>query len=217
MTAPVKKRDQAAALVRARIADGTLKPGMTAPSGEQLARETGFAVMTCRAALRILLDEGALTRVSQTGRGRVADADAPGDGRDVELARELAARRGDAGLTQQELADKLGVSLTTVGHAETGRAVAVPARSGTRRTWRWTPTARCWPGTTPGRSALRSARGRAAAVPVMRAIADPVGAPAVPAPPDLPDGMVITLPCDPMPVTVRWGDGSVTTAQPGPG
>jgi hypothetical protein len=102
--------------------DGTLKPGMAAPSGEQLARETGFAAMTCRAALRVLLDEGALIRVSPTGRGLVADPDA--DGRELELAQELAGRRRHAGLTQLELAGKLGVSLTTVGHAET--AVAVP-------------------------------------------------------------------------------------------
>ena len=37
------------------------------------------------------------------------------------LSRTLAARRRAEGLTQPELADVLGVSVTTVGHAETGR------------------------------------------------------------------------------------------------
>jgi DNA-binding GntR family transcriptional regulator len=74
VTAPVRKRDQAADLVRARIADGSLEPGMTAPTGEQLASETGFAVMTCQAALRVLVGEGTLTRVSENARGRVAEA-----------------------------------------------------------------------------------------------------------------------------------------------
>jgi hypothetical protein len=29
------------------------------------------------------------------------------------------------------------------------------------------------------------------------------------------DWVVITLACEPVPVTLRWGDGSVTTVQPG--
>lgn len=156
MNAPVK-RDQVAALVRDRIADGILKPGMVAPSGDQLAQETGFAVMTCRAALKMLVDEGVLTRVSQTARGRVADPDVDGAG--LELARELTRRRRHAGLTQQELGDAVGVSLTSVGHAETA-GCGGPARSVTRPTWRWTPTAPCWPGTTHGRPARRSSRRR---------------------------------------------------------
>jgi len=37
------------------------------------------------------------------------------------LSRELAARRRAGGLTQPELAKVPGVSVTTIGHAETGR------------------------------------------------------------------------------------------------
>ncbi len=36
-------------------------------------------------------------------------------------SRALAAERRAAGMTQEELAEKLGVSVTTVGHGETGR------------------------------------------------------------------------------------------------
>jgi hypothetical protein len=38
------------------------------------------------------------------------------------ISKALAGRRQAAGMTQPELAGKLGVSVTTVGHAETGRA-----------------------------------------------------------------------------------------------
>jgi DNA-binding transcriptional regulator YhcF (GntR family) len=120
------KRDAVIRLVRQMIADGTLKPGGAAPSGRALARETGFQPATCRRALGDLVEDGTLTRgVSATGRLRVAQ---PGGGchPDVEmlqekLSRALAARRKAARLTQQQLADVLGVSVTTAGHAETGR------------------------------------------------------------------------------------------------
>ena len=57
---PVPKYAQAAAIVRAQVADGTLKPGDAAPSGVQLARLTGFCELTCRRALRILIGDGIL-------------------------------------------------------------------------------------------------------------------------------------------------------------
>jgi DNA-binding GntR family transcriptional regulator len=67
---------QAAALVRAEVADGTLKPGQAAPSGAQLARLTGFCALTCRRALRALVSDGTLVRgASPNARPRVA---APG-------------------------------------------------------------------------------------------------------------------------------------------
>jgi transcriptional regulator with XRE-family HTH domain len=119
-------RDAVAALVRDMIADGTLVPGGAAPSGAELARKTGYQVVTCRAGLRILVADGTLTRgVSATARPRVAQAgeSCHGDAEMLrgELSRTLAARRRAEGLTQPELADVLGVSVTTVGHAETGR------------------------------------------------------------------------------------------------
>jgi hypothetical protein len=121
VTAPVRKRDQVADMLRARIATGSLKPGAPVPSGPELAKETGFAVRTCQAAVLALLGEGALTRVSPTARPRVAGG---GQEPEMQLAQSLAERRHLAGLTQQELADKLGVHVTTVCHAET--AVAGP-------------------------------------------------------------------------------------------
>jgi hypothetical protein len=209
MTAPVRKRDQAAELIRARIADGTLKPGMAAPSGEQLAKETGFAVLTCRAGLRILLDEGALTRVSPTARNRVPDPDAPGDGRSLELARELGGRRRHAGLTQQELAAAVGVSITMVGHAETGRLWQ------SREFWDGADLALDAHGCLLARYDAWKAD-PAVAPPAAARAPDVLGAAAVPGPSDVPGGVVITLPCGPVPVTVRWGDGSATTVRPGP-
>jgi DNA-binding FadR family transcriptional regulator len=98
------KRDAVAALVRDMIADGTLVPGGAAPSGAELARKTGYQVVTCRAGLRILVADGTLTRgVSATARLRVAQAGVSchGDAEMLrgELSRTLAARRRAAGLT----------------------------------------------------------------------------------------------------------------------
>jgi transcriptional regulator with XRE-family HTH domain len=120
------KRDAVAALVRDMITDGTLSPGGPVPSGAALARKTGFCTLTCRQALRALLADGTLTRgVSPTARLRVAQPGGRGTlGAEVlsaALSKALAGRRQAAGMTQPELAGKLGVSVTTVGHAETGR------------------------------------------------------------------------------------------------
>jgi DNA-binding XRE family transcriptional regulator len=114
---------QAAALIRAQIADGTLKPGQAAPSGAQLARLTGFCALTCRRALRDLVADGTLVRgASSHARPRLA-APAPPRAGDTAgaLSRALAAMRRAAGLTQPALATLTGYSVTTIGHAETGR------------------------------------------------------------------------------------------------
>jgi len=113
-------------MVRHMIADGTLKPGAPAPSGAALARVTGYSTLTCRAALETLVKDGTLARgVSPTARLRVSQPRRSGafdaEALRVTLSKALAARRRAAGMTQPELAAKLGVSLTTVGHAETGR------------------------------------------------------------------------------------------------
>ncbi len=119
MTLP--KHAQAATIVRDGITAGTLRPGGPAPSGAELARATGFAQLTCRRALRSLLKDGTLvpgpspnSRLRVASGGRALD---PGDA----LSAALAARRRAAGLTQPELAALVGRSVTTVGHAETGR------------------------------------------------------------------------------------------------
>jgi hypothetical protein len=118
------KRDVVAGLVRDMIADGTLRPGAPVPRAAELARKTGYATSTCAGGLRALLADGTITRgVSPAARlwvplpGGAGDADALR----VSLSRALAARRHAAGMTQPELATALDVSVTTVGHAETGR------------------------------------------------------------------------------------------------
>lgn len=116
----------AAALVRKKIADGTLRPGDPVPSGAALARETGLCALTCRRALLALLKDGTLTAgVSPTARLLVARPGGSGasvrDALRAALARSLAARRRAAGMTQPELAEKIGMSVTAVGHAETAR------------------------------------------------------------------------------------------------
>jgi DNA-binding transcriptional regulator YhcF (GntR family) len=116
-----------AAAIRRQIADGTLRPGQPAPSGAELGRAFGYSTLTCRKALRALTADGLLVPgPSRNARPRVADPHAPDLERDLAdaaraLSAGLAARRHAAGLTQAELAERAGVSVTTVGHAETGR------------------------------------------------------------------------------------------------
>jgi len=116
-----------AAVIRRQIADGALRPGQPAPSGAELSRAFGFSTLTCRKALRALIAEGLLVPgPSNNARPRVADPRAPDLERDLAAAARalsagLAARRHATGLTQAELAALAGVSVTTVGHAETGR------------------------------------------------------------------------------------------------
>ena len=116
-----------AAAIRRQIADGTLRPGQPAPSGAELGRAFGFSTLTCRKALRALTADGLLVPgPSRNARPRVADPHAPALERDLAdaaraLSAGLAARRHATGLTQAELAELAGVSVTTVGHAETGR------------------------------------------------------------------------------------------------
>jgi len=120
------KAAQAAGIVRAQIADGTLKPGSPAPSAAALARATGFSTITCRKALLTLIKNGTLVPgASPSARARVA-ASSPDPDQSIasatrDLSAALAARRHDVGLTQPGLAAITGYSVTTVGHAETGR------------------------------------------------------------------------------------------------
>ena len=121
------KYERAAAAVRGQIADGTLRPGQPAPSGAELSRLTGYSTLTCRRALRELIADGVLTPgPSRNARPRVAGVPQPPAERTLAatsraLSAGLAARRRANGLTQPELAGLVGISVTTVGHAETGR------------------------------------------------------------------------------------------------
>ena len=121
------KYARVAAAVRGQIADGTLRPGQPAPSGAALSRVTGYSTLTCRRALRVLIADGVLIPgPSRNARPRVAGpAQLPAE-RDLAsaaraLAAALATRRRASGLTQPQLAGRVGFSVTTVGHAETGR------------------------------------------------------------------------------------------------
>lgn len=127
---PSPARDEVTRLVRQKIADGTLKPGAAAPSGTALAGETGFYKKTCRAALRALEAEGVLVRPSPRSWLYVAAppeaVSAQPEAVSAQLAGEklsasLKDRRQQQGLTQKQLAEQLGVPVTTVAHAETGR------------------------------------------------------------------------------------------------
>jgi DNA-binding transcriptional MocR family regulator len=124
---PVPKYAQAAAIVRAQVTDGTLQPGQAAPSGAHLARLTGFSTLTCRKALQTLVREGLLSPgLTPAARLRVAvppgtrPGTRPGDAARA-LSRALAAARHTSGLTQPALSKLTGYSVTTIGHAETGR------------------------------------------------------------------------------------------------
>jgi DNA-binding transcriptional MocR family regulator len=120
---PAHKYAHAAAIVRAQITNGTLKPGQPAPSGGALARLTGYSTLTCRKALRTLIRDGILTPgPSPAARPRVAVPDGPRP-RDAarRLSRARAAARRASGLTQPALAALTGYSVTTIGHAETSR------------------------------------------------------------------------------------------------
>ena len=123
----VPKYARVAAEVKGQIADGTLRPGQPAPSGAALSRVTGYSTLTCRRALRILIADGVLLPgPSRNARPRVAGSLLGQGERDLTVAaralsRGLASRRRATGLTQPKLARLLAVSVTTIGHAETGR------------------------------------------------------------------------------------------------
>ena len=112
--------------VRAQIADGTLLPGEPAPSGAALARKTGYSVLTCRQALRILIMEGVLVPGASPGaRPRVpARAPRPATGTlpmphaPCPLPRGPPPRRWPDTASARQ--DRRDVDYL-VGHAETGR------------------------------------------------------------------------------------------------
>lgn len=119
----------AAEVVRGQVRDGTLAPGMAAPSGAELSRLTGYSHLTCLRGLRSLVPEGVLSPgLSRSARLRVA---APAQSMslaeqrrataEAALSAGLAVRRRAGMLTQLELARLAGVSITAVRHAETKR------------------------------------------------------------------------------------------------
>lgn len=181
---------QAAAIVRARIESGALGPGQPAPSGAELARLTGFATLTCRRALRTLIADGTLMAgPSPNARPRIATAD---QGDAAEAARALSAAlagcRRSHRLTQAELAALVGRSVTTVGHAETGRVWQ------SRQFWEHADRALSAGGTL---TRLHDAYRAAVPTPAAAGASEPTGA--------APALIVVML---------VWDDGTVTTIDP---
>jgi DNA-binding XRE family transcriptional regulator len=120
------KYKEVAVRVRNQIADGTLLPGQPAPSGAALSRVTGYSTLTCRRALQVLVREGVLVPgTSPAARPRVPSPVMPGERNRAGAARALsgalAVFRRAADLTRPQLAEMIGFSVTSVGHAETGR------------------------------------------------------------------------------------------------
>jgi hypothetical protein len=220
-----------AAAVRGQIADGTLRPGQPAPSGAALSRVTGYSTLTCRRALRALIADGVLTPgPSRNARPRVAGPPQALAERDLgtaarALSAGLAARRRANGLTQPELAARVGVSVTTVGHAETGRvwqsrqfweqADAVLGADGGVLRLHDAYREACASGTasTSGASGTTVTSGAEGAgpeppaVPRARLAEGPHGGTA-PGPPAV-NGQPV-----PACVTIVWSDGTVTTVHP---
>ena len=230
-----------AAAIRRQVADGTLRPGQPAPSGAELSRATGFATLTCRKALRALIADGILVPgPSPNARPRVADWQARGDERDLAdatraLSAGLAAARRTAGLTQVELAALAGVSVTTVGHAETGRTWQ------SRRFWDRADTAlgaagallRLHDAYRAAGSAHHEQRSQADSAERTVALPRPAaapptvagqtatpgrpgvdGPPAVAGPPGLAGAPSVPVQAVPSRIMIVWTDGTVTTVHP---
>jgi DNA-binding transcriptional regulator YhcF (GntR family) len=202
------KYEQVAAGIRAQVADGTLTPGAPAPSSLALSRATGYSVLTCRRALRDLIKAGVLVPgASPNARPRVASpTPLPTERARASAARALsaalAARRRAAGLTQPQLAEIVGMSVTTVGHAETGRLWQ------SRRFWE---QADKWLSADGELLALHDAY-RAASTPADSAAVTEVADadPAVSLAPAAAMAIGGPVTC----VTITWADGTVTTVYP---
>ena len=197
-----------AAHVRGLIADGMLLPGEPAPSGAALARSTGYNTLTCRKAIRTLIKEGALVPGPSPGaRPRVPlRGPTPGEQTQANAARalsaSLASRRRAAGLTQPQLAAVTGMSVTSIGHAETGRLWQ------SRRFWELADK-----GVGAGGEllALHDAY-RAAAVPADPATAS--GDTEAGASADILPAVAVAASVPVAAVTITWADGTVTTVHP---
>jgi hypothetical protein len=202
VTAP--KYARAAAIVRAQVTDGTLRPGQASPSGEQLARLTGFSTLTCRKALRTLISEGVLVPGPTPGarpRVPVPAGDAPGElaaALSRALPAALAAARRAQGLTQPALSALTGFSVTAICHAETGRLWQ------SRQFWEKTDLALAGDGHL---TRLYDTYRAATASPGDGPEPQPGPAPAdSPGPPPGPPALIQ--------LTLHWSDGTATTAYP---
>ncbi|MGH3280863.1 MAG: GntR family transcriptional regulator [Trebonia sp.] len=202
------KYARVAAIVRSQIEDGMLPPGAPVPSGAALARSTGFSILTCRHALRTLISDGVLVPgASPSARPRVAPRDPTPSDRELAdavraLSASLAGSRRAAGLTQRQLAEIVGMSLTAVGHAETGRV------------WQSRPFWEC------ADKAVNAGGELLALHDAYRAAgtsSDPVTVAeeaATGETTDDPETMTVVAPEHVKHVTITWADGAVTTVHP---
>jgi DNA-binding transcriptional regulator YhcF (GntR family) len=209
VTLSAPKYRQAAERVRAMVADGSLLLGQSPPSGAALARETGYSVLTCRKALRMLIKDGVLVPGTSPGaRPRVPAHAAGFDRCRADAARALSgsltAFRRAAGLTQPQLADIIGMSVTTIGHAETGRLWQ------SRCFWELADKAVCAGGELLAlHDAYRSSATPARPAATDRAVPEREETGASISPPSVPPASA-SLTC----VTLTWADGTVTTVYP---
>jgi DNA-binding XRE family transcriptional regulator len=209
------KYQLAAAIVRAQIAEGTLPPGALAPSGAMLARMTGYSAPTCRHALRALIADGTLAPgISANARPRVPatehDGETLADAKRA-LSTALSAYRRAAGLTQPQLAGLVGMSVTTIGHAETGRTwqsrpfweLADKALNANGELLRLHDTCR----------AAEIPRPDTEAEDVSQAEATPTDLEVTEAPAVVTVEVSEPVSC----ITVTWANGAITTVRPPPG
>ena len=111
---------EAAEAVRKMIKSGKLQPGDLTPAASTLSVLTGTHKRTCRKALLIMAARGELAPpLSPRGRPRVPGGDSPGTAT-LALSAALAAARKAAGLTQEQLAERAGLSATIISDAERG-------------------------------------------------------------------------------------------------
>jgi DNA-binding XRE family transcriptional regulator len=206
MTAP--KYKQVATRIRTQIAAGLLVPGEAAPSGAALARATGYSTLTCRKALHTLIREGVLIPGASPGARPRVPLRGPTPGEQTQanagraLSASLASRRRAAGLTQPQLAAVTGMSVTTIGHAETGRLWQ------SRRFWELADK-----GVGAGGEllVLHDAY-RAAAVPSDSPTAS--GDAGAEATADTLPAVAVTASVPVVAVTITWADGTATTVRP---
>jgi DNA-binding transcriptional MocR family regulator len=205
------KYQQVAAMVRDQVADGMLAPGAPAPSGAALARMTGYSVLTCRRALRTLIADGTLVhgtsgnaRPRVPGPGDKALADARRD-----LSRALSGYRRAAGLTQSQLAVLAGFSVTTIGHAETGRTWQA------RPFWELADKLLNAGGELLRRhDAFRAAQAPPEGPAVPEKPAQTAGAPSLTARAEHPATVTAGVPGLVASIAITWADGGVTTVYP---
>ena len=193
-------------MVTKQVADGVLAPGALAPSGAALSKMTGYSVMTCRRALRTLVKDGILAQgASPSARPRV-----PGPGGHTltdakcALSTALAERRRAAGLTQPQLAQLIGVSITRVGHAETGRLWQ------SRPFWEYADKAL----NADGELLRLHDAYRAAEVPLERPTGDAEDPMSEIGPAESPATVTVDVPESVASITITWIDGGVTTVYP---